>query len=448
MSSAAVVEAALARIRQYNGELGALVSLDEEGARSAAAAADEALAAGHRVGPLHGVPMTLKDGHDIAGLRTTAGTTVLDRVPEEDGTVAARLRQAGAILLGHSNVPPWLADYETANPIFGRTANPWDPTRTPGGSSGGAAAALSAGLVPLEIGSDLAGSARLPASFCGIYGLKTTEHRVPLTGFLREPDGIPRTVRIASCIGPLGRDLDDLRLALNLIAGPDGRDSDVPPVPLAASPERPLSDLRLAVAPTVPGAPIAPDVRERVERVARDAAKAGARVDHLLPELDWDAQQTLFADLFTALIGAALDEIPVRDEQRTLRWYFRALERRDAYIARWETFFTGVDALLVPAAASTAFPHQQGRSGNGDDAMTVLGYPEHERVLAFANLADLPALAVPAGTSELVGLPIGVQLIGPRWSEQRLIGIAGALERAEVLPGFQAPPMTGPVSVS
>ncbi|WP_170181524.1 amidase family protein [Haloactinospora alba] len=159
VSAATVVDACLERIQRHDGELGAIVSLDAEGARSAAARADRALARGERAGPLHGVPMTLKDGHDIAGIRTTAGSELLDRVPDEDGTVAARLRAAGAILVGHSNVPPWLADYHSANTIFGRTANPWDLTRTPGGSSGGAAAALAARMVPLEVGSDLAGSA-------------------------------------------------------------------------------------------------------------------------------------------------------------------------------------------------------------------------------------------------------------------------------------------------
>src|SRR2546422_5194640 len=178
--------------------------------------ADAAQRRGEIWGPLHGVPMTLKDGHDVAGLRTTLGTAQLDRVADEDGTVAARLRAAGAIIIGHTNVAAWLADpLQTANPLFGRTANPWDPERTPGGSSGGAAAALAAGMTPLEVGSDLAGSLRLPAHFCGVYGLKTTEHRVPLTGFLRTPG--PRSVRILSCLGPMARDLGDLELALAII---------------------------------------------------------------------------------------------------------------------------------------------------------------------------------------------------------------------------------------
>jgi amidase len=154
--------------------------------------------------------MTLKDGHDAAGLRTTVGTTLFDRVADQDGTVAARLRTAGAIIIGHTNVPSFLAnDLQSANPVFGRTGNPWDPERTPGGSSGGAAAALAAGMTPLEVGSDLAGSVRVPSHFCGVYGFKTTEHRVPFTGFFRQPTGVPRSVRILSSLGPMARDLGD-----------------------------------------------------------------------------------------------------------------------------------------------------------------------------------------------------------------------------------------------
>jgi amidase len=229
------LEAHLERIERHNPALNAVVSLDPQRAREQAAAADADLRRGVVRGPLHGVPMTLKDGHDVAGLRTTVGTPVLDRVADTDGTVAARLRAAGAVIVGHTNVPPWLADYQSANPIFGTTSNPWDLERTAGGSSGGAAAALAAGLTPLEVGSDLAGSQRLPAHFCGVYGLKTTERRVPATGFFRPPGGGPQPVRVLASLGPLARDLDDLQLALCVIAGPDGHDADVPPVPPVAA---------------------------------------------------------------------------------------------------------------------------------------------------------------------------------------------------------------------
>jgi len=438
LSAAEALEAHLQRIDKHNPALNAVVSLDAERARERAEAADAALRRGAPLGPLHGVPMTLKDGHDVAGLRTTVGTDLFDRVADEDGTVAARLRAAGAIIVGHTNVPPFLADYQSANPIFGRTGNPWDTDRTAGGSSGGAAAALAAGMTPLEVGSDLAGSLRLPAHFCGVYGLKTTEHRVPLTGFVRLPGGLPRSVRILSSLGPMARDLGDLQLALGVIAGPDGRDGDVPPVPLGSRPRRPLQDLRLAVAPTLPGATVARAVRQQVERVAAQAADAGARVQERLPDLDWAALHELYGDLMGAVTGLFDPEAELRDEQRTLAWYLDALERRDRFVAVWEDFFQDLDGLLVPPAMTTAFTHRDPGAPIDVDGELV-GYGGHGGLLVFCNLTGLPALAVPAGLDH-DGLPVGVQVVGPRWSELRLLGIAGELERAGVLPGFQVPP--------
>jgi amidase len=438
LTAAEALAAHLERIEKRNATLNAVVSLDADRARASAEAADAALRRGELLGPLHGVPMTLKDGHDVAGLRTTVGTALFDRVADEDGTVAARLRAAGAVIVGHSNVPPFLADYQCANPIFGRTSNPWDTGRTPGGSSGGAAAALAAGMTPLEVGSDLAGSVRLPAAFCGVYGLKTTEHRIPLTGFVRPPDGVPRSVRIMASLGPMARDLGDLRLALGVVAGPDGLDGDVPPVPLGPPRRVRLRDLRLAVAPTLPGATVAGAVRQQVERVAAEAADAGARVEERLPELDWTAFHQLFGGLLEVITGVVDPQASLGDEQRSLLWYLDALERRDRFVAAWEGFFEDLDALLLPAAMTSAFTHRESGAPIEVDGERVdygaLGLP-----LVFGNLTGLPGLAVPAGLDR-DGLPVGVQLVGPRWSETRLLGIARELERAGILPGFQAPP--------
>jgi hypothetical protein len=301
--------------------------------------------------------MTLKDGHEVAGLRTTVGAPILDRIADEDGTVASRLHAAGAIIVGHTNVPPWLADHQSANPIFGRTADPWNHERTPGGSSGGAAAALAAGMTPLEIGSDMVGSIRIPAHFCGVFGLKTTEHRVPLTGFFRPPGGRPRSVRVISCLGPMARDLGDLELALSIIAGPDGYDSDVPPVALAREPRRSLDGLRLAVAPTLPAATASASVRHQLERVADQAADAGAKVEERLPDLDWSSLYQLFGDLLGTITGVFDPTSDLRDEQRQLAWYLEALDRRDRHIAACQTFFDDFDALITLPALTAAFPH-------------------------------------------------------------------------------------------
>ncbi len=437
LSAVEALEASLDRIAAVNPLLNAVVSLDVEGARRAARQADADLRDGREVGPLHGVPMTLKDGHDVAGMRTTVGDPQFDRIAAEDGTVAARLRAAGAVLIVHTNVPPFLADYQTVNDVFGRTSNPWDPGRTPGGSSGGAAAAVAAGLTPLEIGSDLTGSLRLPAAFCGVYGLKTTEHRVPLTGFFRPPEGTPRSVRIMSVLGPIGRDLDDLRLALEVIAGPDGRDGDVPPVPV--DPHRPvdIGALRVAVAETLPGATPSAAMRSVVAGVAARLSDAGARVDDAVPGLDWTAAHGLFMRLLgvvtdTFVPGAALDE-----EQRSVAHYLALLDRRDAVIATWERYFERVDVLLLPASLTTAFPHVE-PYGSIDIDGRQTSYLEQGALLTFANLAGVPSLTVPAG-QDAHGLPMGVQLVGPRWSEGRLLAIAGALEASGVVPGFAKP---------
>jgi amidase len=444
VSAVDALAACLARIDARNPALNAVVSLDEAGARAAAVAADAAIAAGElRLGCLHGVPITLKDGHDVAGMRTTAGTPALDRIADADGAVAARLRGAGAIVVGHTNVPPWLADYQSANPIFGVTANPWDPARTPGGSSGGAAAALAAGMTPLEIGSDLAGSLRLPASFCGVYGLKTTEHRVPATGFLRPPGGGPRPVRIAASLGPMARDLDDLELALRLISGPDGHDGDVPPVPLATAPPQRLDGVRIAVAPALPGVVVARAVRAEVGRLAARIADAGADVVDALPALDWQGQHELFADIIATITGIFDPAAQLREEQRTLAWYLRALDQRDRVIAAWEAFFArGVDALILPAAMTPAFAHRPSGGSVEVDGIAV-PYHAHGGPLVCLNLAGLPGLAVPAGQDD-DGLPIGVQIVGPRWSEMRLLELARELERVGALPGYRAPPPPPP----
>jgi amidase len=443
LSAVEALEAHLARIEERNAALTAVVALDAEGARRQARQADDALRRGEIRGPLHGVPMTIKDGHDVAGLRTTLGVPERDRVASEDGAVAARLRAAGAIIIGHTNVPPWMADYQSANPIFGRTSNPWDVERTAGGSSGGAAAALASGMTPLEVGSDLAGSLRLPAHFCGVYGLKTTEHRVPVTGFYRLP-GEPRSVRIMTCLGPMARDLGDLELALRVIAGPDGIDGDVPPVPLAARRRRRMQDLRLAAAPTLPGATVATSVRREVERVAARASDAGARVEERLPDVDWEALLGLFRDLLATITGIFAPGADLRDEQRALAWYLGALERRDHFTTAWESFFADFDGLILPPAMGTAFPHREPHAAVEVDGKTVSS-SEHGRLAVFCNLSGLPALAAPAGLDG-DGLPIGIQIVGPRWSEIGLLEIAHELEAAEILPGFRAPPGPQPRS--
>lgn len=435
LSATAVLEAHLAQIARHNPTLNAIVTLDADGARARAQEADAALARGEVWGPLHGVPFTLKDAFATAGMRTTVGFPPLaDYLPQEDSTVAARLKAAGGILLGKTNVPTMLGDYQCNNPIFGRTNNPWDPARTSGGSSGGAAAALAAGMTPFEIGSDLSGSIRLPAHFCGVYGLKPTEGRVPLTGMVPDPRDTPRSVRLMSCAGPLARTVDDLALLYRLIAGPDGRDTEVPPLPIAAVSALDLNGLRIAVAPTFPGLPVAAEIRDAVTGLAQQLVQAGAIVEEAtLPDLDFGRELKSAGELIGMMVGVF--EQDAGTPPLTLAHYLEALHRRDRSIRVWEQFFGQWDALLCPTSLVTAFPHcKPGTPLRVDDRDETYWFASAHTTLF--NYTGHPALAVPY-TRDRDGLPLGVQLVAKRWAESRLLGIAQAI--APLTGGFQRP---------
>lgn len=281
VSATEVLEAHLARIARRNPALNAIVTLDEERARLRARDADAALARGEVWGPLHGVPITIKDSIETADLRATSGFPPLaDYVPSTDAPVVARMRTAGAIILGKTNLPTLAGDAQTDNPLFGRSNNPWDVTRTPGGSTGGGAAA---GLSPLEVGSDHGGSVRSPAHFCGVYAIKPTDRRLPDTGHIPELPGAPQGVRHMVQIGPLARSVEDLALALRLIAGPDGQDWEVPPVPLEPAPERALREYRLAWTDDFGDVPVTTDTRAALTELAGELQGLGTRIERRLP---------------------------------------------------------------------------------------------------------------------------------------------------------------------
>ena len=241
-----------------------------------------------------------------------------------------------------------------------------------------------------------------------------------------------------ACLGPIARDLDDLDLALRVISNPDGKDSDVAPVPIGPPDERRLPEMRFAVAATPPGASISATTRQMVERVAAGASDAGAMVEERLPEIDWGEMHELSGDLVGAVTGVFSPDAGLRDEQRTLGWYLAALERRDRIGAIWEAWFDDLDCLVLPVAAASAFRHCE-QGADIDVEGTPVSYWAFGGPLPASNLTGMPALVVPAGLDE-TGLPFGVQLVGPRWSEVRLIGIARQLEKAGVLPGFRFPP--------
>ena len=435
VSAVEVLEAHLAQIARHNAALNAIVTLEVEGARQRAQAADDALARDEIWGPLHGVPLTLKDVHSVAGMRTTAGFEPLSGYfPPQDGTVAVRLKAAGAIILGKTNVPVLAGDLQTHNPIFGHTNNPWNPERTPGGSSGGAAAALAAGLVPLEVGSDLAGSIRIPAHFCGVYGLKPTEHRVSVAGHIPDLPGLPRGVRILGVIGPLARHIDDLELAFRIIAGPDGFDTDVPPVPLKQEDPLPLQSLRIAYTPAFPGVLIASDICQAIDRLAMELAYECRCLEECLPGVDFAQQKDLYFQLANYVMGV-FQPLPEGAQPASLADYLTALHQRDSFIQMWEQFFDRWDALLCPVAMTTAFEHcPMGTplpvDGEPAEYWDIVGYS------APFNLTGHPAVVLPLGKDQN-GLPIGVQIVGRRWGEERLLTIAKTI--APFTGGFQRP---------
>jgi amidase len=456
-----VIDAHLAQIARHNPALNAIVTLNEAAARARAREADAALGRGEVWGPLHGVPVTIKDSFATAGLRTTSGFPPLaDYVPATDATVVARLQTAGAIVLGKTNLPLLVHGFQSDNPVFGRTNNPWDPKRTPGGSTGGGAAALAAGMTTLEVGSDYGGSVRIPAHYCGLFALKPTEHRVPLTGHIPELPTVSRGVRHVATPGPLARCVEDLALALQVIAGPDPQHPEVPPVPLAPAPKKPWNKLRIAWTDDFGGVPVSGDTRTALGGLVDKLQERGCEVARRIPDsLDFPAVWETYGELRQCEVGAALPPELEREcatnfgvkagsedpEMRgmakrlnaTLRQYIATVAKRGAYMAAVEEFFKTCDALLCPVSVGPAFPHCP--TGT---PIVVDGHPVPYRLGGTGytspfSLTGHPVVVLPLASSS-DGLPIGVQVVGRRWSEMELLTLAGQL--VEITGPFRRPP--------
>ena len=467
ISAREAVEQAIGRIEAGDGEINAVVVRDFDRARAAAAEADAALARGDRR-PLLGVPMTVKESFNVVGLPTTWGIAgVAATRPRNDAVAVARLRASGAVILGKSNLPGHLADWQTTNAIYGRTSNPWDLTRTPGGSSGGAAAALAAGFVSLELGSDLFGSLRVPAHCCGVFSHKPTYGLIPPRG--HAPPGTPELSVGADAdlavVGPLARSAGDLMLALDVLAGPDEAQATGYRLALPPCRHQRLADFRVLVLEKHPLIPTSSEVGDALRHFAGHLRRAGATVadsSALLPDLKHVAET--FDWLLMALLGSNFPDaaycnrwheaarLPAEDHSREAareralvsshRDWVHAHRARMGISHQWRQLFREWDIVLCPVLPITAFQHDDAdmeqRTIDIDGQRIPYGW---QAIWSGpASLSGLPATTMPIGLGRS-GLPVGVQLIGPYLEDRTTLGFAQLAERE--FGGFRTPPRFG-----
>jgi len=451
------LELLLERQAKLDGPLNCVVTVDAERARREADAADSARSRGESLGPLHGVAMTIKDSFQTRGMRTTSGAPELaDFVPEVDAAPVAQLRAAGAVIYGKTNLPLYAGDSQSYNAVFGTSKNPWNPERSVGGSSGGAAGALAAGFTPLELGSDIAGSIRGPASDCGVTGHKPSYGIVSALGQIPGPPGTLSQADLAVA-GPLARNVDDLELALDVLVGPDPWHAPALRIELPPARRSDPREFRVAAWLDDPTCPVERGVRARLEDAVAALEASGVRVDtDARPDVGFQRS----VDTFRGLLGAALSggtprevieafaEVEGDDETARVqrdsalrhRQWLSLNERRLQLRARWHDFFSEWDALLLPVLPTAAIPHDHSepmpaRTFRCDDVERA--YFDRFSWVGLTGLAYLPATVLPVGCTD-EGLPVGVQIAGPFLEDRTCLAVARHLE--EVHGGFQRPP--------
>jgi amidase len=464
ISSLELTQHTFRRIDAFQPKLNAYVYQLREQALAAAKQADEALARGAAAGPLHGVPINVKESFAVAGQPCTWGIPGLKEIKAPRSAVAVRrLLEAGAVLLGSTNVPLFLMDGQSFNDIYGTTNNPWDLARTPGGSSGGSAASLAAGLAFLSIGSDIGGSIRAPAAFCGIYGHKPTIDIVGLGGHAAGgAHGNPGFSTLLAVAGPMARSAEDLELGLRILAGPEPPDARAFSWNLPGPRHDRLKNFRIGYVFEDPAVAVSGETKSVLESAIRACEKAGAVVKQGWPE---NFVLTELLDTYFFLLGAFDFSMTPPERQQQLRkhlekrsdsmakgslasfaeWQTKNLKRL-AYRAQWEKYFESFDVFLSPTVMTTAFPHDHGPI---DDRMIPLpegGAQRQLNMLAYispATLTGCPAATVPAGLSKR-GLPVGLQVTGPYLEDATPITFAQLLARE--IGGFQPPPGYGGVA--
>lgn len=464
VSALELTQEAIARIQRYDAQINAVCVRDFSRALGAARAADQVIARGD-AGPLTGIPVTVKESYNVAGLPTTWGFVQQKQfMAAEDAVAVGRVKGAGAVILGKTNVPAGLADWQSYNDIYGTTRNPFDPARTPGGSSGGSAAALAAGYAPLSLGSDIGGSLRSPAHYCGVYAHKPTFGLVPSRGHTPPPFPPLPLERDLAVVGPMSRSAADLADLLGVIAGPDeleaGRGYRFSlPAPRHAA----LKDFRILVLDTHPLMPTAESVRSAIEGLAAQLGKSGVKVvreTSLLPDLASAAR--LYMRLLMSFLGAVFppeayermkaEAAKLAPDDRSLaaeRLRGAVLSHRDwvacdgmraALRAQWRALFRELDAVICPVMPTPAFPHDHSPDhGARRIVVDKREFPYMDQLFwpGVATCPGLPATSIPIARSP-EGLPIGVQIVGP-WLEDRTpLKLAELIEQA--YGGFVAPP--------
>jgi amidase len=442
----------LARVGKYNPALNAIVATDVEGARKRARAADRALAKGQVWGPLHGLPMTIKESYNVAGMPTTWGIPALKgNLATRNALAVDRLLAAGVVLFGKTNVPIYLADYQSYNAIYGTTNNPWDLTRTPGGSSGGSAAALAAGLTGLEAGSDIGSSIRNPAHYCGVFGHKPTWGIVSPLGHTLQ--GRVAMTDISVC-GPLARGADDLAIALDVMAGADEIDGAGWHIRLPPPRRKHLRDCRVAVMLSDPNSAVDVAVQDRLQALAEFLAKKRVKIsDRARPDIDTAEAHRVYIKLLRAATSGRQSDAEFEKSLATARTlapgdqsYFAEMTRantlhhRDWLTAnetrhrmrrKWAEFFTEWDLLLCPVTASAAFPHDhEGERYQRTIEVNGQRVPTTDQLFwaGLTCMVYLPATVAPVGRTP-GGLPVGVQIAGPQYGDRTCIAFARLLER-------------------
>ncbi len=409
VSSRELLELYLRRIERLNPGLNAVVTLDAERAREEAARADEALGSGARTGPLHGLPITVKDAIEVGGMRSTGGATKLrDHVPEADAPAVARLRRAGAVVIGKTNVPEWSGDVQTFNEMFGATNNPWDPTRTSGGSSGGPAVAVATGMTSFELGTDIGGSVRIPSSFCGVCGHKPSFGAVSQRGYLDSPVGgvIDADINV---FGPIARSVGDLEMLMGVLAGPDEEDSLAWRLELPPPRHSDLSEYRVGLWLDDPACSVESSAVDLLVQAVRELGAAGAKVTDARPPLDLNEVGTLFSGLLLPAVSVSAGGDLGQAMGGSHRTWLELHRQRTLLRRVWAEWFREYDVLLCPVMPMLPFPHDHG--GSVADRWVIINGRSRPQVecLAWTGLVGVAYLP----SSVVMGVVLVVTLMGP-----------------------------------